>query len=150
VSITFRRLDTSSRAALEVFACRDFSQPWTDVVEEVVRGQLADELAHGTVAALGAFDDDQRLVGVAAWKPPDERGIVQNVVCAVAFGFQRRGVGTELKRNVLREGVALRAIAVVSEVHVDNDAMLAVNTKLDAVLTHDPDDQRYLICVIRL
>jgi RimJ/RimL family protein N-acetyltransferase len=149
VRITFRRLETSDRGALNAFACRDFSQPWTDVVEEVVRERLADELAHGTVAALGAFDD-QYLVGVAAWKPPDEHGIVQNVLCAVAFGYQRRGVGTKLKRNVLREAAALRAMSVVSEVHVDNAAMLAVNTKLDAVLTHDPDDQRYLICVIRL
>jgi hypothetical protein len=46
--VEIRRLTASDRAELSAFACRDFREPWSDLVEETIRDRLADELNWAT------------------------------------------------------------------------------------------------------
>lgn len=142
-----RRLNASDRTLLETFTCRDFREPWTDIVQEVIRTNLPDELERDTIAALGAFEGSA-LAGVIVWKQADENRIIRSAICAVAHGHQRHGIGLALKQALLVIARDEGAIAVASQVHTENDAMLAINMKLSARLVRDPADPDYWNCIL--
>jgi GNAT superfamily N-acetyltransferase len=144
-SVTLRPLD-GTELELVKFACRDYRQPWTEYIEEAIRGQIPWLLADG-YQAVGAWFDEQ-LVGVTIYKPSMPSWRVALV--AVADGFHRRGIATAMKTSVLRTAQVMGATDVVSYVAFANDAMINVNTSLGAEIRQDPEEFNQVICLIRL
>ena len=50
---TLRPVTERDRQALAGFSCRAYREPWTDVIEEMIRERPADEIELGNVAAAG-------------------------------------------------------------------------------------------------
>jgi predicted GNAT superfamily acetyltransferase len=145
-----RRLTADDADALAKFSCRRYRQPWTDVVDELVREKLAAAIALGDGEGLGLWVGDD-LVGVAAWRmeggsPP----ICHSIVVAVRVGAQRSGHGKRLKRAMIEQATAVGAAVVVSMVHWDNDAMIALNAAFGANVERIPGDYEYCRCVVAL
>jgi hypothetical protein len=137
------------RRQLRAFSCRDFRFPYTDVIEELIRNNLADSVQAGEVSAL-ALCSDSRICGVTAYVPDLDTGIYQSSILAVQMGYVRRGYGTQLKQAVIDIARQAKAIAVVSDVHYDNDPMINLNVKLGANVVKIPGDLEYRRCVIPL
>lgn len=142
-----RPLTAADEAALSTFTCLTYKEPWTVPVQEMIRDQLAGNLAIGAVSAVGAWVDDD-LRGVAAWKV--EGGICHSILLAVRTGQRRRGIGSLLKEAVLSEARAAGAVAVVSMVHWDNEAMIELNESLGANIERIVGDSEYCRCVISI
>lgn len=134
---------------LATFKCRDFRYPWTDVVEELVREHLADNVAAGHVRGL-CVSEGSWLCAVAAYFLDDATSIVRSQLLAVQDGYVRQGHGRRLKLAVIEAARAAGARAVLSTVHVDNDPMLRLNVGLGAVVERIPDDPEHCHCVIPL
>lgn len=86
--MTIRDLTLDDRAALARFTCARIGQPWTELVQSVVRNELANQLEKGHVSAVGLFDDAGGLLGVAAWRVHDTMSPVlcRGDIVAVAVG----------------------------------------------------------------
>ena len=102
------------------------------------------------MSAVGLFDENGALCGVAAWRVYD---VMPPVLCrsdivAVALRHQRRGYGRALKQAVLAEAKAAGAVAVASVVHRENSAMIQLNRNLGAVVEDIYDDPDHCRCVI--
>ncbi len=147
-TVEIRRVTADDELSLRQFTCRVIGEPWTQLVEELIQQNLAFSLGVGEVDAVGAWDDES-LVGVAAWRSegPSRRRVA---VLAVATGAKRRGIGRELKLEVLdrarRDGIE----SVVSIVDWNNDAMLGLNYEIGARIVHVPNDPGYMLCVFDL
>lgn len=142
-----RRLTPDDRRALSRFTCRDFREPWSDLVEELISTRLADALDGGDIEGIGLWVGGT-LCGVTAWAIDGSTAICDNIVLAVRTGYQRRGHGRTLKQAVIDRAREAGAEAVVSYVHFDNDPMIHINAELGAnveAIAGDPD-HRY--CVI--
>lgn len=147
----FRLLDLNDTPALEAFSCGGgHREPWGDVVEELIRENVAYELGMGRVWVLGRWSGSQ-LVGVAVWADADTDHTVWNLsVVAVQNGYQRRGHGRAMKAEVLRRAGEEGVRAIVSTVHADNEAMWKINTALGAQSTRlDRDHFRVVVPVPR-
>jgi ribosomal protein S18 acetylase RimI-like enzyme len=142
-----RPLTAADEAALSTFTCLTFKEPWTVPVQEMIRERLAENLAIGAVSAVGAWVDDD-LRGVAAWKV--EGSICHSVLLAVRTGQRRRGIGSLLKEAVLSEARAAGAAAIVSTVHWDNEAMIALNASFGANVERIEGDLEYCRCVVEV
>ena len=148
--IDLQELGGDDAAALQGFSCRTFREPWSDLVEEMIRGPLPDALADGNVEGVGAWVEG-RLSGVAAWRFDDgQPRYCHCFIVAVRTGARRRGIGRALKQAVLARATAIGAAAVVSEVHWDNDAMIELNVQLGANVEQIDGDPEYLRCIIAL
>ena len=91
--MTIRALTAADRAALAGFTCARLGEAWADAVQETIRKDLVDHIASGDVSALGLFDDEGALCGVAAWRIYD---VMPPVLCrsdivAVAVRKRRKG-----------------------------------------------------------
>jgi hypothetical protein len=62
-----RPLTEGDAPALAAFTCESFRQPWTTIVQEMIRGHLAENLSLAALSAVGLWLDDA-LCGVAAWR----------------------------------------------------------------------------------
>lgn len=149
--MTIRRLTVADAPALSGFTCARLLEPWAEVVQEVIRNDLANHLARGDLEAAGLFDDDG-LCGVAAWRIYSATSPVlcRADIVAVTIGKQRQGYGRALKEAVMAEATLAGAAAVSSLVHRENTSMLVLNRQLGAVIEDIPDDVDYLRCVIAL
>jgi GNAT superfamily N-acetyltransferase len=130
--VTIRALTAADRAALAGFTCARLGEAWADAVQETIRKDLVDHIASGDVSALGLFDDEGALCGVAAWRIYD---VMPPVLCrsdivAVAVRKRGKGYGRVLKEAVINDARAAGAVAVSSIVHRDNTAMIALNRRL--------------------
>ncbi|MGH9228631.1 MAG: GNAT family N-acetyltransferase [Acidimicrobiales bacterium] len=148
--MTIRALTAADRAALAGFTCARLGEAWAEAVQETIRHDLADQLAAATVSAVGLFDEDGVLCGVAAWRIYD---VMPPVLCrsdivAVAVRQQRKGYGRALKQAVIDEARAAGAVAVASIVHRNNTAMLALNRRLGATIEYNPEDPENCRCAI--
>ena len=147
---TLRPVTESDRLALATFTCRAYREPWTDVIEEMVRDRLADELELGNVDAAGICCDDE-LCGVVAWRLDDSSPpLCRSILLAVRTGHRRRGIGRRLKDHLLVQARVAGAAAVVSLVHWDNDPMIELNVQLGANVERLPGDNDHCRCVIAL
>lgn len=142
-----RRLTAGDEGALSTFTCVNYKEPWTAIVQEMVRERLVDNLSIGAVSAVGAWVGDE-LLGVAAWHVQDN--VCRSVLLAVRTGQRRRGLGSLLKETVLAEARAVGADAVVSYVHWDNEAMIELNARFGANIERISGDDEYCRCTISL
>jgi GNAT superfamily N-acetyltransferase len=142
-----RALTTADEPSLLTFTCVNYREPWTALVQEMIRKPLAGNIAIGAVSAVGAWIGDD-LCGVAAWRYEGE--ICHSVVLAVRTGQRRQGIGSLLKDAVLSEARAAGAAVVVSVVHWDNEAMIELNARLGASIERIPADDEYCLCVVAL
>jgi hypothetical protein len=117
--VLLRDLTPADAPAFEQFDCRVYRQPWTDVVQAVIREGLAETLTRG------------RANGIGLWE-----------------GEQRRGSGTLLKRIPLERAWSSGCLVVASIIHRDNDVMYRINKTLGAKIELDPDDplRNTLLC----
>lgn len=148
--MTVRALTAADRAALAGFTCARLGEAWAEAVQETIRKDLVDHIASGAVSALGLFDDEGALCGVAAWRTYD---VMRPVLCrsdivAVAVRERRKGYGRALKEAVINDARATGAVAVSSIVHRDNTAMIALNARLGATVEAIPDDPEHCRCMI--
>lgn len=149
---TVRSLVAEDAPELSTFPCRQYLAPWTTVVEELIQERLASQLAADPdLFAAGCWTGDV-LCGVAVWRFENDRGTVvcRSIVVAVRLGYVRRGVGGRLKRHVIDQARLHGAKAVISEVHWDNEPMLALNISAGANVYRQPGDWDYSLCVIPL
>ena len=149
--MTLRPLTAADRSLLAGFTCSRIGEPWTEAVQHTIRHELAPQIATGVVTAVGRFDQDGRLCGLAAWRIYD---VVPPVLCrgdivAVAIGQQRKGHGRVLKNTLLQAAREAGAVAVSSVVHRENRAMIHLNQQLGAVVDTSRDDD-HCFCVIPL
>jgi hypothetical protein len=149
--VLIRELATSDAKAIESFECRVYRQPWTDEVQAAIREGLPKQIEKGAIQTLGLFDDTGRLRSLIAWTIPNEETWTVQVL-ATATGFQgpKYKYGTKLKGELLDRAWAAKCYAVVSIVHRDNDAMLAINKRFHANIELDPADpyKNTMICTI--
>lgn len=148
--MTIRPLTAADRELLAAFTCARIGEAWTEAVQEVVRHDLTDQLLAGRVSAVGLFDENDALCGVASWRIYD---VIPPVLCrsdivAVALRHQRKGYGQMLKEAVMDEAKAAGAVAVSSVVHRDNSAMIHLNRKLGAVVENIQGDLDHCRCII--
>ncbi len=146
---TIDPLDATDATALRSFSCRNLGEPWTKVLEELVRGPFADGVAAGDVTGYALRDTDGRIDAVIAvtFGPA---GVWFVPVLAVRHGRRHRGYARRLKVAVLDLASAAGAEAVVSYVHVDNDAMLTLNGSLGARIEPVVADDDHRRCTIVL
>jgi ribosomal protein S18 acetylase RimI-like enzyme len=142
-----RPLTAADEAALSTFTCVTYKEPWTALVQEMIRDHLAENLAIEAVSAVGAWVDDD-LRGVAAWRY--EGNICHSIVLAVRVGQRRQGIGSLLKKTLLSEARAAGATALVSQVHWDNEAMIELNASFGANVERIEGDAEYCRCVISI
>jgi GNAT superfamily N-acetyltransferase len=143
------RLTVAHRAEFAAFECAVYREPWTEIIEEMVRDHLADALDRGVTEGIGARNEHGVLVGVAAWaRDPENAAVWLSRLIAVRWGHHGRKIGRRLKSEVLtraqREGVGL----LVSRIHEDNEAMRRVNELLGGRTTRPPGEREYLMCTI--
>jgi GNAT superfamily N-acetyltransferase len=132
---------------LRSFRCQSFGEPWSALVEEMIRDLLPSVLEQGDVEAAGLWLDAQ-LAGVTAWRIDVVRRQCRCVLVAVGLGQRRRGYGRILKQTVLDAARSAGADVVVSQVHWDNDAMIELNVALGANVEELPGDRDFCLCVI--
>jgi GNAT superfamily N-acetyltransferase len=148
--VTIRALTAADRATLAGFTCARLGEAWAEAVQETIRHDLADQLAAGATSAVGLFDQDGALCGVAAWRIYDVMPplLCRSDVIAVAVRHRRKGYGRALKQAVIDEAKAAGAVAIASIVHRDNASMLALNRQLGATVEDNPEDAEHCRCVI--
>lgn len=143
-----RCLTPDDRWSLAEFSCRGYGEPWSDLVEEMVRDDLADAIAVSGVEAAGLWVGPQ-LCGVVAWRiDPASPTLCRGILLAIQNGHRRRGYGRRLKRELIQRTRHAGAVAIVSEVHRDNDPMIQLNASLGAVVERIDGDPDHLRCVI--
>ena len=85
-----RSLTSDDRGELEQFSCRNFHEPWSDLVEELVQTLLAEARR---LRSSGLRPAGEALAAVIAWRPMDDAGDIHSIVLAVRNGHRRRGFG---------------------------------------------------------
>jgi ribosomal protein S18 acetylase RimI-like enzyme len=158
VAYTFRRAEPDDADALRTFPCADRGLQYTRDVEQLVRSDLADEVAAGSgdTQVDIATDDAGAIVGVIAYglvpldSAVDVDGALFIYALAVHPDHRRRLVGTLLKQLVFDAARDRQLIAVVSQVHRRNTPMRQLNATLGVVAAPDPTDGEYLISVARV
>ena len=158
MAYTFRRAEPKDAEALRTFPCADRGLRYTWDVEQLIRSDLADEVAasSGHTQVDIAADDAGAIVGVVAYGHAPLDGAVDVVgalfiyALAVHPDHRRRLVGTLLKQGVFDAARARQLIAVVSQVHRRNKPMRQLIATLDVVAAPDPTDGEYLISVARV
>ena len=150
--VVVRALTVDDLPLLAAFACARLDEPLTEVVQRDVRQHLAADVTQGRLVALGLFEDDGQLRGVAAYQRRSLSAgpIFRTEVVAVAVGGQRRGYGRMLKEAVISEARRAGAVAVDSRVHRANTAMLQLNRALGAVVADIDGEPDHVVCVIPL
>jgi ribosomal protein S18 acetylase RimI-like enzyme len=148
--VTIRSLTSDDRDCLTDFTCARLGEPWGEAVQHAIRNDLVDQVEKGDVSAVGLFDQDGLLCGVAAWRISD---VMPPILCradivAVAVGQQGKGYGRALKEALNVRAAGAGAVAVSSVVHRHNTAMININRKLGAVVEDSPDDPDHCVCII--
>jgi len=148
--VTIEPLTGNDAAALSTFPCRQFREPWTDLVEEMVQSHLAEALRRGDVEGAGLWVQGI-LCGVAAWTiEGDDPRLCHSHLLAVRTGHVRRGYGRLLKLTLIERARYAGAVAVVSTVAWDNRAMIELNASLGGSVERIAGDRTFCRCVIPL
>lgn len=142
----FRPVGPRDRNHLATFSCATAGHDFTLEVEQQVRESVVVELEAGRVEGLGSWDDDE-LAALIVYSSSDWLWTV--TVLATDYRYRRRKQAQRLKLEVLRRAGDAGAKAIVSHVHRNNAAMLALNAKLGGVVdpATDPDNP-YLVCTV--
>jgi len=140
----------AARAELAAFACARYREPWSEVVEQAIRRELAGELEAGTSRAIGLWAEDD-LVAVAAFRIVDSpmfpKACRVNLL-AVRTDHQGRGRGRVLKEAVIDVARTEEAMAVASRVDRRNTRMLQLNLALGARVDPIEGAEDEVICTI--
>lgn len=120
----FRALTASDAIAMRSFSCRDFKAPWTEVIQDMIQGPLADLVAAGHDGTYGLLSDGV-LLAVGAWTLDDSAPPVcrSEVIAVSNVGRRRKGYGRRLKGEEINAARAAGAGSVVSQVHWGNEIM---------------------------
>ena len=144
-------LTAAHGADLAAFACASYARPHTRLVEEIIQGQLLGELENDDMLKTVGVWTAGQLDGLAAWRIDVSDSIVcRSHLLAVRTGLRNRGLGRWLKEEVIQRAREAGAVAVISEVHWENDAMLKVNEQLGANIERIDGDRDYARCTIPL
>jgi len=151
VAYSFRSAEPSDAEQLRTFSCADRGLRYTCEVEQLIRSDVADEVAAGSGDAHDdiAIDDTGLIVGVVTYghAPLDVDNALLIYALAVHPDHRRRLIGTLLKQGGLDAARAEQVSAVVSQVHRRNNPMRQLNATLDVVAAPDPTDGEYMISV---
>jgi GNAT superfamily N-acetyltransferase len=158
VAYTFRSAEPSDAEPLRRFSCADRGLRYTREVEQLIRSDVADEVAAGSSDAHVdiAVDDTGLIVGVVTYGHAPLDGAVDvdnalfNYALAVHPDHRRRLIDTLLEQEVLDAACAQQLSAVVSQVHRRNNPMRQLNATLDVVAAPDPTDGDYMISAARI
>jgi ribosomal protein S18 acetylase RimI-like enzyme len=136
-------------ARLLTFSCANSGERWTTEAEHLIRGDVADSIrrSDAEISVLVAVSDTGVLAGVVAASLPTD-GIIDIFVLAVTPAYRRKGIGTELKQHIMRQSGNVRVAK--SEVHRKNLPMQGLNAKLNAETARLPEDDKYLLSVVRI
>ncbi len=153
----FRPAAPSDAEPLRRFSCADRGLRYTRDVEQLIRSDVADEVAAGSSDAhVDIATDDGLIVGIITYgsAPLDGAIDIENALFIYALAVhpdhRRRLIGTLLKQRVLDAAHIHGLDAVVSQVHRRNSPMQQLNATLDVVAAPDPTDGEYLISVARI
>lgn len=136
---------------LAKFPSRRLGQPWTAVIDEALRSDIAQHLGK-QFRGVGRLIDDE-LRAVAIWRVSSRYGYPpppsswELCYLATHSSHPRRGYASSLKIEVLKRARNEGIEQVISYVNWDNRAMLSLNDKLHARRTAIPGDDEYALCV---
>lgn len=158
MTYSFRKATGVDVDSLRQFSCADRGLAYTREVEQLIRGDVADEIASGSTEAHVdiAIDDTATIVGVITYgtTPLDGADDLEDALFIYALGVhpehRRRLIGTLLKQRVFAAATTMQLRLVVSQVHRRNVPMQQLNKTLDVVSAPDPTDGEYLISVARV
>lgn len=123
------------------------------ITQEIVTDHLPLYLLSDTHTVIGAYGDDNELVGVAALGVRrDTDGLVWGYipVIAVASGHHRRGIGENLKIHLLGLAEAAGGSYVQSDVHYENTAMIELNSRKFGARVVPAVDGMFVTCIVDL
>ena len=145
----FRQLNEHDGPLFASFRCSDRNQ-WTRRVENIIHHALDSALRHDSkfTKAIGAFVDDT-LVGLIAFDDSDD-DVWSVLVLATSRDHRRKGVGRDLKLELLRVARREHVLVLASMVHRANQAMHELNQQLGAVTLADEHDPDYLLCILTI
>jgi GNAT superfamily N-acetyltransferase len=104
----------------------------------------------GLVWGVGDFQDGE-LRGLITWGEDEEDPrLWEVVILATALRWHRRGVARGLKEHLLERARSREILRVVSFVHGDNEAMIALNRALGAQIDPDPNDAEHVLYMCRI
>lgn len=153
----FRPAEPGDAEALRTFSCADRGLRYTRGIEQLIRSDIADEVAAGSRdTSVDIATDDGTIVGIITYgvAPLDGAIDIENALFIYALAVhpdhRRRLIGTLLKQRVLDAAHTQGLAAVVSQVHRRNSPMQQLNATLDVVAAPDPTDGEYLISVARI
>lgn len=158
MAYTFRQAEPKDADALRTFPCADRGLRYTRDVEQLIRFELAAEVAAGSVDTQVDIATDAAgvIVGVIAYGHAPLGGAVDvdNALFIYALAVhpdhRRRLIGTLLKQGVFEAARTQHLIAVVSQVHRRNHPMRQLNATLGVIAAPDPTDGEYVISVARV
>jgi ribosomal protein S18 acetylase RimI-like enzyme len=129
------------------FTCAAGDDGYSAQVQRDIRTAIAEELAAGYSKALGSWDRSE-LAAIIVYTTTNPFWTVP--ILATDLRYRRHKQAERLKREVVRRAAAAGAAALVSRVHRDNYAMLALNRKLGAAVDFPDDgDNPFIVCTIR-
>jgi len=153
--VAVREIASADEVDLSGFCCAGIREPWALEVEEAIRKDVHQFVGQPGFHLLVA-DDLFATVGVLAMRRSSLMPAFASIpVLAVSVNHRRRGIARALKTHALAVARLMGVTAVTSEVDVDNDAMLRLNTDLGADIRPKPSAdawapfQRFQ-CTIRL
>jgi len=144
-------LDHTHSDLLSKFPSRRLGEPWTAVVSEAIRADVARFLGN-QFRGVGLFVGSE-LRAVAIWRVSSLYGYPPPPssweICYLAShsSHARQGYAYRLKVEVLRRASAEGIQRVISYVHWDNAAMLSLNDKLYARRSRIAGDDEFALCV---
>ena len=144
-------LDHTHSDLLSTFPSRRLGEPWTAVVSDAIRTEVAPFLGN-QFRGVGLFVGGE-LRAVAIWRVPGLYGYPPPPssweLCYLAShsSYPRRGYAHRLKVEVLRRARAEGVERLISYVHWDNAAMLSLNDKLHARRSVIAGDDEFALCV---
>jgi len=121
VSVELRRLDVGDLDVVEVIERESYGTPWS-------RSMFDAELRKPSSLALGAFADDEALVGYAFVSRYVDAWHVMNI--AVADAYRRRGIASALLERVFEVTEADSRRGYTLEVRVSNAGAIALYERL--------------------
>lgn len=144
-------LDHTHGDLLSKFPSRRLGEPWTAVVSDAIRAEVAPLLGN-QFRGVGLFVGSG-LRAVAIWRVPSLYGYPPPPssweICYLAShsSYPRQGYAHRLKVEVLQRARAEGIEQVISNVGWDNAAMLSLNDKLHARRSRIAGDDEFALCV---
>ncbi|HEX6394022.1 MAG TPA: GNAT family N-acetyltransferase [Acidimicrobiales bacterium] len=130
--------------AIRAFRCaKSTSSVYSKRAQQSIR-DAADLLGYEPQLDCLVAVEDGVVIGVVIFNPRDYRGFGYVISMGVAVAKQNRGIGKDLKRQVMDNCTQAGATKVLSEVHRNNLKMQRVNDRLGIPSTRNPADGKFI------